>query len=165
MEISKYKIPSVNGEGWGVFLFDDTGIFTAITDFGNFSYWFETWNGESMKDFLSGRCPDQILCKIARENVIDVKETFKYIKEELISHRRSEYFTEEEAREQWKLIEKLKEDIHVYSEDTAFTLFYEETKIQFYDGFLRFKYPNAAVRFCNETFVRLQEKIRLEMGN
>ncbi|PEW58499.1 hypothetical protein CN448_31425 [Bacillus cereus] len=165
MEISKYKIPSVNGEGWGVFLFDDTGIFTAITDFGNFSYWFETWKGESMKDFLSSRRPDQILCKIANEDVIDIDRTIEYIKENLLMDRRTMTFTEEEAREEWKLIQELQEDLDNFSNDVAFQYWYEKTKIQFDDGFCRYKYPSAAVRFCNETFVRLQEKIRLEMGN
>ncbi|WP_196231818.1 hypothetical protein [Bacillus thuringiensis] len=38
MSISKYKIPSVNGEGWGVFLFDDTGIFTHAHQLKDFYY-------------------------------------------------------------------------------------------------------------------------------
>lgn len=159
----RYTVPSVDGEGWGIVLFDNTGVFSAVTDFGNFAYWFSLRENESMEEFLISRRPDQILCKIAREDKIDVEETIKYIKEELLRNRRAERFTEEAAREEWKLIEELQRDLGDYSEEVAFHYFYEKTRIQFDDGFLRFKYPSAAIRFCNETFVRLQEKLKSEL--
>ncbi|WP_243763998.1 hypothetical protein [Bacillus sp. XF8] len=67
--VYRYTVPSVDGEGCGVFLIDSSGIFTAITDFGNFAYWFSLREKESIGEFLLSRRPDQILCKIANAAV------------------------------------------------------------------------------------------------
>lgn len=159
----RYSVPSVDGEGWGVFLLDRSGIFTAVTDFGNFAYWFSLRENESVEEFLLSTRPDQILCKIANEDVVDIEETIKYIKENLLYDRREGRFTEADARAEWKLIEELQVDLDEYSNDVAFQYWYDKTKIQFDDGFYQYKYPSAAVRFSNETFVRLQEKLKSEL--
>lgn len=159
----RYSIPSVDGEGWGIFLLDRSGIFTAVTDFGNFAYWFSLRENESVEEFLLSTRPDQILCKIANQDVVDIEETIKYIKENLLYDRREGRFTEADARKEWKLIEELQEDLDEYSNDVAFQYWYDKTHIQFDDGFYQYKYPSAAVRFSNETFVRLQEKLRAEL--
>lgn len=107
--------------------------------------------------------PDQILCKIANRDVVDIKETIKYIKENLLYNRREGRFTETDARKEWKLIEELLGDLDEYPNDVAFQYWYDKTHIQFDDGFYQYKYPSAAVRFSNETFVRLQEKLKEEL--
>ncbi|EEM37739.1 hypothetical protein P9Y62_12725 [Bacillus thuringiensis] len=154
----RYSVPSVDGEGWGIFLLDRSGIFTAVTDFGNFAYWFSLRENESVEEFLLSTRPDQILCKIANRDVVDIEETINYIKENLLYDRREGRF-----REEWKLIEELQEDLDEYPNDVAFQYWYDKTHIQFDDGFYQYKYPSAAVRFSNETFVRLQEKLRAEL--
>ncbi|MCC2473549.1 hypothetical protein LKL98_21245 [Bacillus pacificus] len=159
----RYTVPSVDGEGWGVFLLDQSGVFTAVTDFGNFAHWFSLRENESIGEFLLSRRPDQILCKIANEDVVDIKETIKYIKENLLNDRREGRFTEAYARAEWKLIEELQEDLEEYSNDVAFQYWYDKTHIQFDEGFYQYKYPNAAVRFSNETFVRFQEKLKEDL--
>ncbi|MED1406870.1 hypothetical protein P4U07_29745 [Bacillus mycoides] len=160
----RYTVPSVDGEGWGIILFDNTGVFSAITDFGNFAHWFMLGSNESMEEFLLSRRPDQILCKIANEDVVDIEGTIKYIKENLIYDRRDGRFTEEDARAEWKLIEELQVDLDEYSNDVAFQYWYDKTKIQFDDVFFQYKYSTAAVRFSNETFVRFQEKLKVELN-
>ncbi len=161
--VFRYTVPSVDGEGWGVFLLDQSGVFTAITDFGNFAHWFSLRENESIGEFLISRRPDQVLCNIANEDVVDIEGTIKYIKENLLYDRREGRFIEEDARAEWKLIEELQVDLDEYSNDVAFQYWYDKTRIQFDDGFYRYKYPSAAVRFSNETFVRLQEKLKSEL--
>lgn len=82
--VYRYTVPSVDGEGWGVFLFDQSGVFTAVTDFGNFAHWFSLGRNKSIVEYLISRRPDQILCKIAKENVVDIEGTITYIKLEML---------------------------------------------------------------------------------
>ncbi|WP_144489422.1 hypothetical protein [Bacillus thuringiensis] len=161
--VYRYTVPSVDGEGWGVFLFDHSGVFTAVTDFGNFAHWFSLGRNESIEKCLISRRPDQILCKIAKEDVVDIEGTITYIKKNLLYDRREGCLTEDDARTEWKLIEELQVDLEEYSNEIAFQYWYDQTKIQFDDGYFQYKYPGAAVRFSNETFVRFQEKLKMEL--
>lgn len=91
-----------------------------------------------------------------------LKESITYIKKNLLYDRREGRFTEDDARTEWKLIQELQVDLEDYSNEVAFQYWYDKTKIQFGDGF-QYKYPSAAVRFSNETFVRFQEKLKMEL--
>lgn len=82
----------------GVFLYDQSGVFTAVTDLGNFAHWFSLGRNKSIEDYLISRRPDQILCKIAKENVVDIEGTITYIKKNLLYDRREGRFTEDDAR-------------------------------------------------------------------
>ncbi|WP_254905507.1 hypothetical protein [Bacillus thuringiensis] len=119
----------------GGFLFDQSGVFTAVTDFGNFAHWFSLGRNESIEKCLISRRPDQILCKIAKEDVIDIEGTITYIKKNLLYDRREGRFTEDDARTEWKLIEELQVDLEEYSNEVAFQYWYDQTKIQFDDGY------------------------------
>ncbi|WP_245916672.1 hypothetical protein [Bacillus fungorum] len=63
----------------GIFLLDRSGIFTAVTDFGNFAYWFSLRENESVEEFLLSTRPNQILCKIANQDVVDNDGLEKYL--------------------------------------------------------------------------------------
>ncbi|PEC57420.1 hypothetical protein CON91_33380, partial [Bacillus wiedmannii] len=90
---------------------------------------------------------------IAKEDVVDIEGTITYIKKNLLYDRREGRFTEDDARTEWKLIEELQVDLEEYSNEIAFQYWYDQTKIQFDDGYFQYQYPGAAVRFSNETFV------------
>ncbi|MEM5637253.1 hypothetical protein AAHB65_23250 [Bacillus toyonensis] len=57
----------------GIVLFDNTGVFSAVTDFGNFAYWFSLRENESMEEFLISRRPDQFYVK----SLVKIKSTLK----------------------------------------------------------------------------------------
>lgn len=153
-----YTVSSTEGEGWGKFLFDSTGAFTAITDFGNFANQFYLPEGKDVRQFLTEIGPNQMLSKIASQSEIDEARTLQEI-ETAISHQ-----TDEEVKQlELKSLEQFKLELEHMPFLFAHFNWYQETSLDDEDAFLVKKYPNHAIRFSNETFVKLQEKLQKEL--
>lgn len=102
--LRRYSIPSEKGEGWGVFLIDNTGILTAITDYGNYGHWFSI-SGD-MRDFIIG-CGDSesyLMGKFGRKSEYDNDRTCDGIKQYILDSRRSGGLTKDKARNEWLLL-------------------------------------------------------------
>ncbi|MGN4423445.1 hypothetical protein ACTFQN_06250 [Bacillus cereus group sp. MYBK30-1] len=154
----RYTVPSVSGEGWGIFLFDSNGAVTAITDFGNFANQFCLTEGEDVRKFLIEMRPDQMFCKIARKSEIDEEQTFKDIEEAIL-----EQTDESKSKKEKESLAQFRTDLEYMPFEFAHFDWYQGTSLDDENAFLVKKYPSAAVRFSNETFVRLQEKLKAEL--
>lgn len=154
----RYTVPSVNGEGWGVFLFDSNGAVTAITDFGNFANQFCLAEGEDVRKFLIEMRSDQMLCRIARKSDIDEEQTLKDIEEAVL-----EQTDESKIKKEKESLAQFRADLEYMPFEFAHFDWYQGTSLDDEDAFLVKKYPSAAVRFSNETYVRLQEKLKSEL--
>lgn len=59
VKVWRYSIePERTHNGWGIFLIDSTGIFTAVSDFGNYGYHFRCPAGEDFRQFVVGLASD-----------------------------------------------------------------------------------------------------------
>ena len=62
--LKKYKVDSVNGEGWALIVLDlETGFFSTASDFGNYGY---VWShpGKEFRAFLLNVRPDYLFDKL-----------------------------------------------------------------------------------------------------
>src|SRR5690554_3259696 len=108
----RYYIPSIDGiEGWGVFILDSTGMFAAVTDYGNFVYmWPLKYTGcDDIREFFKHRDAYYVLGKCAPSNGREYQgdKTEQNIRETIIRLRRDHSFTEEQARKEWDLLEEV----------------------------------------------------------
>jgi hypothetical protein len=100
--LSRYNIPSEEGEGWAVIVIDtDIGFFATVSDWGNYAY---TWThpGAEFRQFLARLTPDYLYKKLLhgqKSEVFDGEATTACIKEAIrlkdVAH------TEEKGRS-WK---------------------------------------------------------------
>jgi hypothetical protein len=120
----RYYVPSLPDSfgGWGVFVLDSTGFFSASTDYGNYMYhWPQSFNGDFREFVAYNLCrsdDDYILRKVFREGLKGGKEydagtTRRNVKQHILYYRKGDFintvdgrkrlnnYTKEEARELW----------------------------------------------------------------
>jgi hypothetical protein len=101
----KYIVPSVDGlEGWGIFVLDSTGYFSAVTDYGNYAFLWTHHGFEDFREFLMGLDKDYLCSKLGKRSY-DGDLTLDNIKDQILQLRRDGTFTKEKAREEWDLLE------------------------------------------------------------
>ncbi|AHD04899.1 hypothetical protein ABNB59_06440 [Paenibacillus larvae] len=159
----RYDIPQIDGEGWGTFLLDETGMFAAVTDYGNCAY---KWPHSGCEDFRHFFAQERtnwgyFLPKLFYElKEYDGDETLQRIKEYIISCRRDGTFTREKARQEWDLLER---HDWLYG-DFEFAYWYDETSISDAEEFYIRGYPSSALAFVNKLLPRLSKAIREELA-
>lgn len=88
VKIWRYRLPKSKFDQGGVVILDETGLFCAVTDFGNYSYWWP-WGSEDraredFRSFIAGICdkkyPDYILGKLAKKTELDAPAVQRWLK-------------------------------------------------------------------------------------
>lgn len=155
----RYHIPS-DGPlgGWGIFLLDSTGMFTAVTDYGNYAFKWHDWGPSEFRTFVQSLEPDYVCGKLGSRNKLQAKETVNYIKELIISRRREGDWPKETARREWNLIK-----------DKNF-LDLEDQQAWYYNSMLggdpdifRYDFDASLKCFGTKLLPRLQEAIRQQL--
>lgn len=159
-KVRRYSIPSAKGEGWAVFLIDDTGILTAITDYGNYGHWFSI-SGD-MRDFIIG-CSESksyLMGKFGRKDKYDDERTCREIKKYILELRREGRLTKEEAKNEWFL---LFENNNLYDLDNV-KEWYESTKLDTdLSEMVYYDFPSDVKAFVQKTIPRFAEVLRKEL--
>lgn len=159
----RYYIPSVDGiEGWGVFLLDSTGMFAAVTDYGNAAYKWPLHAEEDFRRFFAkGVSGGYLLQKLFYEHKqFDGDATLREVKEDIIERRRDGSYSRQKARKEWDLLSYY-EDL---DNDASFVRWYDNTSISDAGEFYKMRYPASARAFVNKLIPRLSEAIREELA-
>jgi hypothetical protein len=81
----RYYLPNIDGEGWGIFLLDSTGFFSAVTDYGNCAY----RNGtKDFREFMKGSSSYYINKLFGEGTEYQGDQTVEKIKRYIIELRR-----------------------------------------------------------------------------
>lgn len=117
------------GEGWAKILITEDGRFHAISDYGNFAYWWTSiGEGRTILEFVHGICDDPyyICQKLKPERVLIAAASFKALLEEVIARRKDDW-SQEKARSAWDLIKyyAVENDWQGYVEDGETHLHFE----------------------------------------
>lgn len=154
----RYTIPSIDGEGWGIFLLDSTGMFAAVTDYGNYAYmWPLRHTGcDDFREFFKHRDAYYVLgkCAPSRGREYQGDETGRYIRKEILRMRREDILNEEDARKEWGLLEDIDFD---YAE--GFGVWYEQTELSDAHEYARYDFSAQEKAFANELFPRFCDAV------
>lgn len=156
----RYYVPNIDGEGWGIFLLDSTGMFAAVTDYGNCAYRWTHHGEEDFRKFLQSGSWGYYLSKLfPHEYEYDQDGTLEAIKQRILRRRFERYMDEDQAREEWDLLEKYD---NLYS-SADFTRWYDETSLVDAEEYYRQDYSASAKAFCYKLLPRLSEMIEKEL--
>ena len=163
VQIWRYSIPPLNGQGWGIFILDSTGMFAAVTDYGNCAFKWTHHGCNDFREFLAKvkpcRLNDYCIIKLfGSKNVFDSDETLKEIKRHILTYRYEDEYSKDFARKEWGLLE----DYYDESE-FGFGRWLEETSISDAYEFAVYDYSAGAKMFGSELLPRLAEVLREEL--
>ena len=160
--IHRYYLPSIKGEGWAIVYITSLGEFTALSDWGNYGYW---WSHHGCKDirqfFLRAKeSPDYFIGKLSSgATEYDGEASYKSVKDYILEVRRDRSWSMQKARGEWILL-----DLHSQLHDEHdFTRWYESTSIdEAYEHHRRRPNPQV-VAFVEKVLGRLDPILRAEL--
>lgn len=173
---------------WATISISDDGLFNAITDCGDFNYYWGS-PGKSFKEFLIDICSNgssYLYNKISngdRKGQVDVEKTIENMKKKVIELRRESGlwshvkgdFSQEEARVLWDALEGVKNDHSEISPDAFSSIFYyelpdtERRKVfsdeWWYEDLVVYTEDRSAKAFCEVVAPVFAEILKAEIEN
>ena len=150
----------------GVLFLDESGIFSAVTDCGDYSYGHFSCN--SIRHFVAyqlGRDPHYALSKIARrqDKELQGEATLANAKRLIMESRRHGSSTKEEAREAWEGLPEY--DLNDEYQWRRFYDLYDENVIgcDWQESVMEYDWDNMAYSFLKNCLPGLQELIKKEL--
>lgn len=162
--IHRYYLPSIKGEGWAVVLIGSDGMFTALSDYGNYGYWWSHHGCKDVREFFlrATKDPDYFVRKLTHghQDIYDGDATVKDIKKYILEVRRDRSWTAEKARAEWELLD----NYEIADSSEGFSRWYDNTRIDEAYEYRHTKPQPQAVAFVEKVMRRLEEVIRLDLG-
>lgn len=165
MEIHRYVLPSVDGEGWGEILISQNGMFAAVSDYGNYAYRWRGFGGGDFREFVAGLAdsPEYLAEKLHPSKIYDGRATVMNIKEAILYYRRRGNLSRNDAREEWRALLTYSEGIEIG--ETGFIFWLNVTMLLDAWELSCKSYPVNVMCFCKKLMPRLAEMIRKEASN
>lgn len=162
----RYELPSIDGEGWGIFILDSTGCFSCVTDYGNYAFKWTHHGMDDFRKFFDRNSYDYILSKLhlgaGKSKELDIEATAENIKNYILNCRRDETFDEDSARSEWDHIINCEEQ---YDHPQAFFMaWYEGTEIDDAYEFSIHDYCSDDKALRDILLPRLTEAIQKELA-
>ena len=158
----RYSLPNVQGEGWAIIFIDETGCFTALSDWGDVGY---RWNQRGLpeggfKRFLI-QCEDSYLISKfgSQRREYDPEATLEAVKHDILQSRRDGQLSKEDAREEW-------DGLQTYdnlSNDHDFSQWYTTTKLDAAELHCM-RYVRDVTNFVEKVMPRLREVLKAELN-
>jgi hypothetical protein len=162
IKIWRYYIPSERqGWGWGIFLLDSTGMFAAVTDYGNYAFKWSDWGPRDFREFVIGlvKSPSYLLSKVAKR-IHDGEATLKSVQKHILDMRRDGEWSKEKARDEWDLLT----ECDGLDSIPACTRWYDSTEISDAEEFMCEDFDTDAGAFAERLMPRLAEALKQELG-
>lgn len=160
----RYYLPSENGEGWAVIFMDSVGVFSAVTDWGEYSYfWCQPgWqpHDPDFRRFILERSDGYLAGKLTREEVYDAEATLAAVKAHIEDCRRDGDLSAEDAETETDAIE----DCENLRDREAFVRWMERTTVPEPWRLSASKPHPQGVQFMARVMPRLREAIREELA-
>ncbi len=161
----KYYVPPVNGiSSWGIFNLDSTGMFSCVTDYGNYAF---NWTHHGEKDFreffVRGSFEYYVdkLYLIGSQGKLefDPDETVKNIKQSILESRWQDHMGKETARNEWDLLG----DIDWTMGEASQWEWYNSTDLTDASEYFVYDYPPRIKGLRDKLFPRFAKMLKEEL--
>lgn len=158
-----YKGEPKSGFYWAVLFLTDSGIFTCVSDCGNYGY--SAFYCDDIRRFVLSLDPNDnyyLPTKLAkgRKTEFNGRQTLKEAKFHILEYRKMGSFTKEEAREAW---DSLPNEYDSKEEWTKYLSGYTNVFGWEWYEFLQMDWDPMLVSFCRNSLPGLQALIRKEL--
>lgn len=147
------------GEGWACIILAENGMFSAVSDWGNYA---KLWTHTGCKDFreffLSAeRDWEYFAHKLRPEKILNEEASFKTLKGEILRQRRTKDLTKDQAENAWGALSYY-DTWAAYLESSECTDAFEEAW-----DFSVYDLHQDVVAFCKRVLPRLAETLKAEL--
>lgn len=164
LHVWQYSFRGTNNwnEGWAEVMLREDGFFSAISDFGNFAYyWPLKHTGHAdIREFFLRIDWDYVANKLKPEKHVDSEKSFARTREHILQMRRGGTYSREEARAKWDYVNSFHRSDwteFMYDSDT------HEHFVEPWELAVR-ELDLMVVRFAKEVVcTRLRDRIRVEL--
>jgi len=159
-----YYLPSTGAwrDGYAMIVIGDNGYFSAVSDYGNYAYFWPHHGCKDFREFFRGEDQwDYMLRKLCPKPwPYDGEATVKAIKERILASRREKCWDRVRARMEWERIE----DCGVEESLIGAHEWYTTTTMDDAYECIEHSPPPQAVHFCKVTLQRFADVIRAELA-
>lgn len=166
-----YRLDSVKGEGWAWIVVSSTGYFSAVSDLGNYAFFWTHHGCQDFRQFLynAHKSWDYFASKLSygpgnKHKEYDGTATYEMVKNHILEYRRMggspnrlrflNGWDKEKAREEWDLLEECEK----LATEGDWDHWMRNTKISDAWEYRCERWPGGLERFCKETLKRLTEE-------
>lgn len=157
--LRRYDLPSVRHEGWAIVVIDDAGYFSAVSDYGNYAYYWGAMGVRTLREFLASCDGSYVLGKISPGYEFDERETERAARELVCRERKARRLTADEAREAYDSI-SISNAVDLYDWIGRYP---GDLPEDYYEVYRTMRNPQA-VAFVERVLPRLQEILRAELA-
>lgn len=157
-----YKLESVKGSGWAWIVLSSTGYFSAVSDFGNFAFFWTHHGCADFRQFIynAHKSWDYFCSKLSygpgdKTKEYDGPSTYAAIKEHILQYRRDGSWDSARAREEWDLLHGDAERVET---EGSWDHWMRNSRIDDAWEYYHERWPGGLERFCKETLKRLTEE-------
>lgn len=163
--------------GWAIVLMDASGMFAAVSDYGNYAYKWSSFGHDDFRRFVIGLEADYTRRKLSPGQSYDAELTLRAVKGEIMRLRLrggregvpdpesmdgrtlGRPLNRDEAREEW---ERLKNHSDLWTRED-YAVWAQDTRLDYFE-LSRTKPDVRAVSFCERILPRLQAILRDELA-
>lgn len=150
------------GSGWAIIFIDENGLFSTVSDYGNYGHWWSAHGQDDARKFFlhSRQDPSYFMGKLhgSRPEEEDLPATYKLVCKHILEHRRGGDWTRKRAREEWDLAKE-----HLDS-DEDYRGWYEATSIDCAYDYHCTRYPGQLQAFIERVMPRLVTLIEAQLA-
>ncbi len=164
VQLRRYVLPSVKGDGWAVIVLGSDGFFAAVSAHGNYAHLWSHHGCADAREFFAraDRDWDYFVNKLSpRPWTLDGEKTHQRIAQFILTARRHDDFSARLAREEWQLLQA--SDIRDTGE-AGFADWHRQTKIWDAAEYAVYSPPSDVVAFCRQTLPRWAAMLQAELA-
>lgn len=155
----RYYLPSIKGEGYAVIFLDSAGVFSAVSDWGNYGYIWGNHGCKSIKHFLV-KCHkdwDYLAGKFNPNKIADYDKSIERIKEHIKTYLEDGTYSEDFAVREMDLINQTDPETYAFHE------WYGATEISDAAEMIVYVINPQVEMFCKKVIPRLVEILKKEL--
>jgi len=158
----RYYLPSENGEGYAIIFIDSTGVFSAVSDFGNYGHIWGATGSQSIREFLLDSEKDwhYFAKKLDPKDIVDWDATQKRILDHLQSNYREGNYDGETFKEETRLLAA-----SPITDEWSFHNWYQDTTLVDAHEFQVRRLSYQVEMFVKKTMKRLCAVLKVELAN
>jgi len=148
--------------GWFIIVIDETGYFSAVSDYGNYAYRWTAFSGDFRK-FLCGCDAGYLISKLNPRRIADWEQTYKNVEQHICEERRGGFYSKEKARHLMSLAkDKIKKQSDFDFQDFLEEVGQEDCGTDWYEFYAQRPEPSVE-GFARRLFPKLVEMMRSEL--